>query len=462
MHHCSLIGVAVLLVVGGCQTYSRQPLDLDAHSSNWSRRSPEVEGVADYARRLDELGQLTPLKYDPTDGLTLREAEAVALFFNPRLRAARLKARVPAMGAKEAGRWDDPVLDVDAERIVESVAHPWVLGSTIGFTIPLSGRLGAEKRQALAEANAALLAVMVDEADIVADLHGRWIELAVLDQRSDLTRQYVHDLEQIVKTAGQLRQRGELDPIEEKLFKIEQVRRATELTALDLRRRLAEAAIKAVLGLTPDAGVKLVPSLPGVMDHVPPSARRQWVEQNHPKLRQAQAEYEVAERTLATEVRRQYPDLGLAGGYGEEEAEGRLLGGLSVPLPVFNANRRAIAEARAARAASAANAEATLEELAGGLARAEIALETARQQRELFERELTPLVDEQLRDARNLGKLGDVGTVVVLEVLTRAYETKIELLEAAIREAEAINLLNSLLRPGTGLDPTANEADENK
>jgi outer membrane protein TolC len=449
----TVVSLPILLAVVGCQSYHRQELDLDAHWRAWSERSPDAHGLAAYAGQLEALRRRPRASYDPSDGLTLREAEAVTLFFNPTLRAARLKARVAAVGAMEAGRWQDPELSIDGQRIIESVARPWVLAGTIGFTVPLWGRAGAEKNQARAEAEMAQAQVLVEEAEKLAELHERWLELAVLEQRTDLARQYLQDLEQVVRTAEQLRTRGELDAVEAKLFRIEQLRRSTELRGLELRRKELEVGVKAILGLIPQASVKLVASLPRVVEHIEAAGRREWIKQNHPRLRLAKAEYEVAERTLALEVRRQYPDLGLSGGYGTEEGEDRILGGLSVPLPVFSGNRRAIAEARAARESSRATVEAMLEELLGSLARAEIALETARQQRELIEKELSPLVDEQLRDARNLGRLGDVGTVVLLEALTRAYETRIELLEAVVREADAVNRLNALLRTGTGLEP---------
>ena len=55
-------------------------------------------------------------------------------------------------------------------------------------------------------------------------------------------------------------------------------------------------AVKAVLGLTPSAPVKLVPSLPvttpGPAD---PAARRRWVEAEHPRVSAREAAREVIE-----------------------------------------------------------------------------------------------------------------------------------------------------------------------
>ncbi len=75
------------------------------------------------------------------------------------------------------------------------------------------------------------------------------------------------------------------------------------------------------------------------------------------------AEYEVAERTFELEIRKQYPDLQIGPGYGLEDGQDQVLMGLSLPLPVLNANRQAIARAEANRSVARASVEAALERL---------------------------------------------------------------------------------------------------
>ncbi|MEZ0263865.1 MAG: TolC family protein [Phycisphaerae bacterium] len=441
-----------LMVTAGCQTYQPAPLDLTGYDATWRGRDLAAAPVAEYARQLAQ--SATPAeRFDPSDGLTAREGEVVALLFNPRLRVARAKARVSAVGAAEAGRWEDPELSIDAERIIESVQSPWVLGGTLSLTLPLSGRLEAERAKASAEARAQLAGVLVEEAAVVAELYDRWLELAVLDHRITLARQYLADLGAVADTAERLRARGELDPVDAKLFRVEQVRRRAELRGFELDRPGIEAAVKAVMGLTPTADVRLVPSLPPVVNSGESAVIRQRVADGHPKILQSRAEYETAERALALEIRKQFPDLKVGGGYGIDEGTHRLLGGLSIPIPLFNTNRKAIAEARASRDAACAAAEAAHEEVLGGLARAEISLSAARERRRLFETELVPLVDEHLRDVRKLGRIGDANTVVLLESLTRAFEAKVELLAAVEKEAKAANQVNAALRPVTRAQP---------
>lgn len=434
-------------LLAGCQSYTAKPLDLPAHETAWKSRSPSAGHVVAYAKKLESLGLESAIKYDPSDGLSLSEAEVVALFFNPQLRSARLRAKVPLVGAKEAGRWEDPVLAIDGERVVHSVSQPWVLFGSLGFTVPLSGRLGAEKRLAFSQADAELLKALAEEIRIATELRAKWLEWSATQQRIDLTSAYLKELDEIVARAEKLRAAGELDRLDARLFRIERVTRSGELQTLKVEQREQELALKALMGLTPDATVQLHPVLTMVPDAASPEQRRRNLEET-PRLKLAKAEYQAAEHTLDLEVRRQYPDLSIGGGYGKDQGEARWPFSLSLPIPLLNANRRGIAEARMSRDVARANVEGIYEELIGDLARLQVSLEAAQTRRKLLETELAPLVDEQVADTRKLGRLGDFTTLISLEAYTKSFETKLQVLEAKLKEASVANQLNALLRPG--------------
>ena len=438
-------------VLAGCQQYRPSPLDLDGHASRWAARDAAAPGVAGYAARLATLDGAAAQPFDAADGLSLREAEAVALFLNPRLRVARLKARVPLLGAKEAGRWEDPELAIDGERIVESVDDPWVLGGTIGFTIPLSGRLGVERDKAFAEADAERLRAYVEEAAVLADLRRTWAEWTAAAQRHELVTQNLAELDEVLRRAEDLLRAKEVDATDVRPFQIERAARRAELQSSALEQRRQEAAVKALLGLVPEAQVALQPSFPPADSPAPALTAREWIQAYHPAVLLARAEHAAAEKALELEVRKQYPDLALGGGYGTDEGQSRILFGAGLPLPLLNRNRRAIAEARAHRDVAKAAAEGALEDLVGRLFRAELAAEAARERRRLIETEVIPLADRQIEDLRRLGRLGDFNTLALLEALRTAHEAKAQLLEARAAEAAAANELNAL--GGVGVVP---------
>jgi outer membrane protein, heavy metal efflux system len=448
-----LLLLPLALGLAGCQPYRPSPLDLAGHEARWAARDPASADVATYARRLATLGRSQTDAFNAADGLSVREAEAVALFFNARLRAARLKARAPLLGAREAGRWEDPELGVDAERILESVEHPWVLGGMLNFTIPLSGRLEVEKSKAFAEAEAELLRAYAEEAAVLAELRTAWAEWSATRQRVELATQYLKDLDEVLNSAEALLRAREIAATDVRTFRVERVTRQAELKSREIEQRQGEAAVKGLMGLVPEAGVMLLPSLEtrpaASATSASPTSGRIWLRENHPRMLLARAEHMAAEKALELEIRRQYPDLTLGGGLGTEDGDPRVLFGARLPLAVFNRNRRAIAEARASRDAAKAAAEARYEELAGQLFRAELSAEAARHQRDLLQREVVPLVDEQVAELRRLGRLGDFNTLVLLEALRTSYEAKVQLLEAVLKEATAVNELDALSAAGT-------------
>ena len=444
-----LLLVSCPLWILGCQRYVPQPLDLSAYHRSLGGRDPSSAEVVEYARQLSKNESDAPSHYNPADGLSLEESEAVALFFNPRLRTARLRARVPLVGAAEAGRWEDPELRVDAERIVEGVEHPWVLGGILNLTLPLSGRLKIEKDRALAEATAEQLRVLMEEQRLLADLRAAWLEWAATVEQAALTRRLLTELDEIVQSAEKLRAAGELGPLDARLFRIERLTQAGTLQLLDARAREEEIELKARLGLAPAAPVKLVPELALAPRQVPSMQEYRAAVEQHPRLRVARAEYEVAERALQLEVRRQYPDLTVGGGFATDEGDERILGGFGLRVPFWNRNRRAVAEANAARDAARAAVEGEYEQLMAELAKAQVALDAAAARLRFVESELAPLVDEQLGAARMLGKLGDYNTLVLLEALKSAYDAKFELLQARLRLGLATVRVGALVEPGT-------------
>ena len=441
----ALLIPALSATLAGCQRYRAEPLDYAAAARAWSARSPAADELTAYARRHAGSGGAEGALYDPADGLSLAEAEVVALFFNPQLRLARLRADVTRVGAAEAGRWEDPALGVDAERILASVAKPWVIAGSLSLTLPVSGRLTLEKDRAAADAAVEKLRVLVEERSALADLRDEWLQWSAARERVELTNSLLRELQQLAAAADTLRRAGELASTDARLFQIEHAANQSRLQSLEADIRDRELGLRARLGLTPDAPVMLVPDLRVTPAPSDGEADRVASSETNARLRLAAAEYEAAERALRLEVRKQYPDLGVRGGYGTDEGDERALLGGSLPLPLLNGNRRAIAEARARRDAARAAAEAEYQGVVSALARAR-ERHAAAERRLAFVRDvLAPLGEQQLVDLRRLGQLGDFNSLLLLEASKAAHGVRLEVLAARLDASQAINRLNALL-----------------
>lgn len=445
-------------IAGGCQSYRPDPVDVPRHHAAFLARSAQSAEVRAFAESLAPR-EFEGAAFDPTDGVSCGEAELIALVFNADLGVARLRAGATKASADNAGLWEDPTLGVDLARILDGTPHPWKAFGNLGLTIPLSGRLEAEKARATAEHAAELERLAQREWETRMELRRAWANWSALRVQLDATREFVGRADQVLGVVDTMERAGEMPRTEARLFRIEKAAKSADLALLESRVREAELGLKRIMGLAPDAPVALVAG--AACEPVDRGGDLATRAQSSPVVRVALAEHEVAEKALAREIRAQYPDLELAPGFGREDDMDQVLLGLSVPLPILNANRRGIAEARAQRDITRAGVEAALEGTIAMVRAAEERIDAAARRREAIEREIVPLVDAQYADARELASLGEVNTLVLLESLTRQHDTKRMLIEARAEESLAAIDLAEILGPPSEIKGTHDECAAN-
>ncbi|MGP1273753.1 MAG: TolC family protein, partial [Phycisphaerales bacterium] len=196
----ALVGAVVMLA--GCQSYQSKPLDLAAHRDAWLARTPGDEPVRAFAEQLAEqsAGSDEPTRFELSDGLSLAEAEIVALVFNPDLRLARLQAGVTAATAEHAGLWDDPQFGVDFLSMVEGGSNPFLITPGLSFTIPISGRLDAEKARADAAARAELTRVAEQEWQTRIEVRRAWLTWSAARLKAEQTERLLGSIEALVSS----------------------------------------------------------------------------------------------------------------------------------------------------------------------------------------------------------------------------------------------------------------------
>ena len=441
----SLLALGVMLptTLIGCQTYQPHPLDTRGHIDAWLDRSIEDASLRTFIASLNESNPETP--FDPTDGLDLHEAELVALYYNPDLRLARLRAGVAAAEQKHAGRWDDPGLDIDAMRIADGGNDPWIVGGSLSITIPISGRLEAERRRADANTRAAISRIAEAEWQTRIALRHAWHAWSAEELRAERTKALVDSISTLAGSTAKLAESGELPATQAALFEIERVNQFHALRRHNADAILLKQRLHAIMGLHPHAEIMLNPSLTPPNDEQQPD--RDAVLEQHPTLIRMRDEYAVSEATLLREVRAQYPDLTIGPAYESEQGESRIGLVAGIPLPILNSNKQGIARARAERELARGVYESSLEAHLGRLSTALDEVAMTRILRTEIENTIAPLVDKQLLDARRLLELGESDGLVLLESLRRAGETANELIDARLAEARAITILREQIGP---------------
>ncbi len=445
-----LVLAALVMLAGGCQSYERKPLDLDATRTAWLTRSPADASIREFAAALDRAeGRPLAEGFDPSDGLSLAEAEAVVMVFNPDLRQARLEAGVTRATAAHAGLWQDPVLGVDLERIVSGAggANPWVAGSTLGITIPISGRLEAEKARAGASLAAELDRLAAKEWATRSALRELWVEWSAARVRAEVTEELIARLREVAALATRQEQAGSLTRVDARVFRVELAGREADLIAAAARVKELELHLRAMLGLAPQTSLRLVPSVTFAARTTSADELRRLLESSNPELAAVRTEYEVSEQSLRSEVRKQYPDLTIGPGYGSDQGDDRVVVGLSLPIPLWNRNQQGVAQASAQREVARGRFETTYEHLAFKLAIALSRFEAGRAQRELIETSVVPLADEQGSDVRRVAALGRVDPLLLLESLKTQHAAKVRLVDARAAESIGAVRLDELIGP---------------
>ena len=281
---------------------------------------------------------------------SLDDAVTLALIGNRELNALRLKSANSAKAAKESGWWEDPELDFDLMRIINPSEHPFLGGASIAFTIPLSGATAIAAKADELYAQADIAEIKAAERDTGAEVRHAAIRLAALRRRAALLSEHDSD-ERIVRArenVGKLHEAGEVSASELAGVQRQKHIRHHALMETELEIAETEIAFLRILGLRP--GTKILLTLPLRDKPSMPSGADDPLELvRHPKVEAALARLGGTEKSLEAEIRRQYPDLKLGPAYANEEGLDRfgLIAGASIPL--WNRNRKGIAEAEGAR-----------------------------------------------------------------------------------------------------------------
>lgn len=443
------------VALAGCQSFERMPIDLAEHRSAFDARLEATESIARFAERLSKNGSSAPDRFDLSDGLSPAEGEVLALFYNPDLRLARLDAGVARARFETAGLWQDPQFGFDAAELL-SPTGPLEYGLTLAMTIPISGRLGVEKDWADAGLRVELMRIVDAEWSLRAAVRSAWATWATESDQLRLAKEVVRQVERIAEITDKLEAAEELSRVEARLMRAELVELRTKAVRAEFNEARARVKLLGLVGLPPDAAVKLLPvqptaSTPKIDD---PIAR--MIESNT-TLAVRRAEYQVTEEALRWEVRKQFPDFSFGAGYGSEDNDDRLLLGISLPIPILNANRAGIAEADAHRNVARAAAETSFEGLTGELAIARAAYESSMTQLQTLTGELAPMLDEQAKEVEQLVELGEVDTLLLLETVSRRYEAKKLILDLQRASLDAAIELTRLLGPGKPDSPVPTE-----
>jgi len=417
----SPVALAVLLGGAGCATYRARPLELEAVRAALAARPDEV------ARRLGPESTEAALELDGP------ATETAALLFNPGLRLARLEAGVAAAISDTSGLWSDPEFAFDLIRFVEFADEPWIIASTLSFSVPISGRLEAERARAEADLRRELTRVAGLEWALRMRTRRLRAELDAATRREEAILDHVERLARLSDSLRASEEAGQLGRAERRFLELDLARRRLEAARAAGRRERARLDLFAAIGFAADAPVSFLPGPDATPDAGPGEAEAlALAEARRPGLRLARDRYEEREKALELEIRKQVPDFRIGGGAQSDEGRSGLILGFSIPIPILNANRQAIATAEAERRLAAEAFAAEYDLLVADLARAGQRRREAEACLELAEDSFRSLAEAQWTDAMRLVELGEFQPVFVVDSLDSRLESRLAAIDARL------------------------------
>lgn len=388
-----------------CTQYRPLPLDLPQASAQW-------ESVS---RSLCQRSKLST-----------EQAVNIGLLLNPELNKARLSLMKKVSAAQYAGLWEDPSVAADVERIAGGPVSARSLAPSL--TLPLTGLPALAKKAEEQYTAADFLQLCADELAYRRRLEEKILEVQVAHARLEMMQGRQKVLTAESAQAEQLLKAGEMDLTDYHIIRrregdMHQEVQAQETAHLKLHQELME-----LMGLHPSlTHAELTDELPSRAPAALPLPSAEELLYAPSVLAQLEG-YNATETQLRAEIRKQYPELKIAPGYLREEGEHKVTLGAEISLPLWNRNRKGIAEAGGERTLKAHEVVTTwhnlLRETDNLRARQELAEQHCR-----AEEERIAALSGAAEQREQLFGMGETTLPAVAEARHEAYVRRLNFLE---------------------------------
>ncbi len=288
-----------------------------------------------------------------TPVLTLDQAVAAAGGSAPAADAAHAAIEAAQAARTIAGLRPNPSVQTQFENVAGSGQYRGFdsAETTVNFAVPieLGGKRSARMAVADAQTDRAMLVSAITQVDIRLQVTQLYIEAAVAQRRQTIARDQFRIAGDVAKAARVRVQAGRASPIEEQ--------------RADVARINAEAAVERAARLTSAAQANLARRIgttvsstvdPQWLDQLPATAMGPGVEASAAgtlALAAAQADLAVADAQVTLARSQRVPDLNVGPGLRRlsQTNDTALVFSISMPIPLFNSGKAAVAQASAER-----------------------------------------------------------------------------------------------------------------
>ncbi len=444
-----LLGL-ILIPVLSCVHYKEKPLEPATRAQNLASRSLVDTGLERFVKsNAAETPRAWPPRQWGLSSLTL-----AALYFHPDLDVARAnwaaaRARDSTSGIRRAPSASlEPGYNLDT-----STPSPWILSSFLSWSIESGSKRSARRGRERYRAEAARHQVAAVAWAVRSRVRQSMVALYSARQVSELLQQEQDLLDENVRRTEQRHDAGLASGFERTQASVAEQRSRLALHDAKALAALAKIQLTQAIGVAPDALDKVSLSfteLSTAPTELAPSEARATALMNRADLLSALASYAASEANLQLEIARQYPDFKFGLGYVFDQGDSIWSLPMSISLPLFNRNQRAIAEANAARETSAAKFTSLQFQVLHAVAQAQAGYEAA-QRKSL---EAGAIVSDSESLVQHAEAMLASGQISSADIVARRLEASAAYLARSTADAEllrALGVLEDALQSPLGL-----------
>jgi cobalt-zinc-cadmium efflux system outer membrane protein len=406
---------------------------------------------------------------EPTGTITLRDAVAIALINNPKLKAFSLDIRAAEARKLQAGLLPNPEIKVQIEEFGGTGGMAGFDSTEtsiqIGQLIELANKRSKRTHLATLEKNLAELDFKSKRLDVMSDVAGAFIDVLAAQEQLGLSKELVDLSEKAYSIVAERVRAGQDSPVEETKAKI-----ALSNTRIKFEKSGKElVSARHQLAATWGSSNPAFEKVSGGFYDISPAASFEeltgLISQN-PDIARWPAEKDRRRAALELEKAKAVSDIKLQGGvkYFDEADDSSFVLGLSIPFALFNRNQGNIREATYMLAKTEERRKAIETDLRAALAEASAKHSSSFSEIAIIQNDVLPLARSAF-DATNQGyREGKFEYLVVLDAQRTFFAVRAKYIQALAGYHKSRADLERLI--GRDLDSIQNsieaKAQENK
>jgi len=434
---------ALALALCAGQTASAQVPSSLPEPRPLGRELPAFEASADPA------DTAAPATIDPGGLLSLADALAAALLGSPDLAAHAYEIRAREAALVQAGRRPNPILSTEIEDVLGTGDFGGASESEttiqLGQLVELGGKRAARVRLASAEHGLAGWTYEARRIEVFSETVDAFIEVLAAQERRRLAGETLRIAEATRRVARRRVEAGLASPAEDLRAGVAVDSAGVEREHTEHELETARTMLAARWGGTKAHFEHADGDLADLPDP-PPLAELQRRASRSPDLARWAAEREGRDAALARALSERVPDVTLAAGprYLAGSEDTTLTLRASIPIPLWNRNDGAIAEARFRRSKAALEERAEAVRVATEVSIALTALHAAAEEADLLRTRVLPGIDRSVTVLQRGYEEGRHTQIEVLEAMRMKLETEDQYLGALVEAHHAAQKLERL------------------